>query len=129
MSEKVLGIIRTMKTFPDIIYEDLIITPDRVIVARATSTMPYLGTLVYLMKFAFDLNELKKAEKKYLELPPEDILKANKNNFAIPNSEIIKVEAEFGGQLGQLVSLSITTTKKKYNKKSWVHTYIFTKES
>ena len=115
MSEKVLGIIRLMRySFTrHIIYEHLFITPDRVIVARAAAGPPWFTPPVIdlAMDFYNIFYKSKKAEKGYLELPLEDVLKADKNNYAIPNSEIIKVELK---KWGGGSKINITTNKKTH---------------
>lgn len=48
--------------------------------------------LEQLSEAVISAHKRKKKEKEYVELPAEDILKADKNNFDIPYSEITKVE-------------------------------------
>ena len=57
----------------------------------------------------------KKAEE-FAEISAEEILKADKNNFAIPYSEILKVEMKKGGFLSP-PNITIFTADKKYSFK------------
>ena len=103
MSEKVLGIIGVIReTAFRIIPEVLFLMPDRLIVARASSE-EFGGTM-------FDAISA--------ELPLEDILKTDKHNYAIPNSEIIKVKLKKQWLVGA-VELRIEASKKKQKWIGW----------
>jgi len=109
MSEEVLGIIQVLKTGFRSANQILFVTPDRVIVARKSGAS---GGLFGVIGIAIQASKGKKREKEYLELSPEDVLKADKKNFALPNSEIREVELKCGG--GNLVELKIITSEKKH---------------
>ena len=114
MSEKVLGIIRVFRpAFARQIYEDLFLTPDRVIVARTSGGIGGMlfGAVGGAIEGVISAYREKKKEKGYLELPLEDVLKADKNNFAIPKSEITKVELK---KFGRGAKINIITSKKKH---------------
>ena len=117
MSGKVLGIIPVRRpSFARTIGETLYFTSDRVIVARTYSSG--LKGMIPGVGVAITLKDARKAEKKaegILELP-EGILKAHKDNYAIPNSEITKVELKKYGKYG--AKIHITTSKKKHK---WYH--------
>ena len=111
--KEVLGIIRGGRwTFArHMVFEDLFFTPDRVFVARVATGAPwYAPTEIDIAKSLYNVSyKLKKSEKGYLELPLGDVLKADKNNYAISNSEIIKVELK---KFGRGSFINITTNKK-----------------
>jgi len=105
MSEKVFGIIKVNRGNTR---ETLFLTPDRVIVARTSGGF---GGMFGGIGAVISEYKGKKKEKEYLELSPESVLTADKKNFAIPKSEITKVELKkrrFGKEL------NIATSKKKY---------------
>ena len=111
LSEKVLGIIRRVG-------ELLFLTPDRVVVANCIEKSrlgdflnAFLGSYV---RSSDTYIHSKKKEKEYLELPLESVLTADEKNFAIPNSEITKVELK---KMRVGVELNIITGKKEH--KSW----------
>jgi len=111
MSEKVLGIIRVNRpAFARTITETLFFTPDRVIVARTSGGFGGMlfGVIGAGIEAAITARKGKKKEKEYLELSLESVLKADKNNFAIPNSEVTKIE------LKSRRRFHITTSKKKH---------------
>ena len=88
MSGKVLGILRAKRSvfsIPPYVHEFLLFTPERVVVVRqSTKLLPYptagvhnvIGMLVEFLK----------------TMRIEEILRSDKHNFAIANSEIKKVE-------------------------------------
>lgn len=141
MSEKVLGIIRVMRLPPHPfarqttpVYDDLFLTSDRVIVARVTgggyTTIKeevisiFLGGTGITSDIIISAKKAEKEsrealEKEHLELPLEDVLKADKHNFAIPKSDITKVELK--SRMRAKV-INIITNKKKHN---W---YLFLKK-
>ena len=104
MSEKVLGVLNAWRTGGwrgGMHHRVLIFTENRLIVAE---TGDKKGTFARLMGGAFggvvggvgglmyDAKRAKEAGEKLVELSVEDILKANKKNFAIDNSEVVRVE-------------------------------------
>ena len=105
----------------------MIVTQDRVIVARRSS--PYLNMsgawtigVGGVIGIALDVLEAKKKKnrerheaKEYRELSLEEVLKANKNNYAIPNSDITEVVLK---KLWRGVQIQIKTSKK-YGKTLW----------
>ena len=120
MSEKALAIIGVNRpAFMRTIMETLVFTPDRVIVARTGKDLMVGGVIggavgagveavIKARKKKTKEQEWKERVKIFFELPLEDILKADKHNFAIPNSEITKVERK------SRLRFHITTSKKKY---------------
>jgi len=129
MSEKVLGVIWVMRLRArDLgrwLMEVLVITSNRVFVMKAGKShrgvagWSYTSAFDVLMAGVFSLSEeyetrkkLRKSEKLLETITDlEEFLKADKHNFAIPNSEITKVELK-KGWTG--VKLNITTNKKKF---------------
>lgn len=122
MSEEVLGIIKVVRLgmLPSVIIENLIFTSDRVIVARL-STQSYtawsptdLGLLfgsVQAIGNIIQAAQAEKREKEHVKTYLESILKEDKRNYAIPNSEIEKVELK---KSWGSYKLHITTRKKKH---------------
>jgi len=106
MSEKIFGIIEANRpAFMRTIRETLFFTSDKVIVARTSGSS---GVMFGAIGAIYDsITTTKKAEK-MLELPLEDVLKAHKDNYAIPNSEITRVE------LKSRMRLNIITSKDKH---------------
>jgi hypothetical protein len=121
LSEKILAIQRVNRTalFGRTIGEILFFTRDRVIIARTEGEGSGIGVLFGAVgapteaaiaarkKKKKDFFEIAK-EGKFFELHPEDILKSNKHNYAILNSEITKVERK-----GRL-RFHIKTSKKTH---------------
>ena len=62
-----------------------------------------------------DARKAKKKDEEQRELSLEDILKADKNNFAIPNSDITEVELK---RYVRGTKIEIETSKK-YGKTKW----------
>ena len=110
MGEEVLGIMRAdTKTFMGHREEQLFFTSDRVIVARLKGGFP-AAWMFGAIGAAIEVGMARKAERKaeeHAKISPESVLKADRHNYAIPNSEIIEVKLENGG-------LHIITSKKKH---------------
>jgi hypothetical protein len=120
MAEELIGVIdhtegkgksRTMKKW------SLVFTSSRMIASKISGT---LG--VALSGLSGVLGEVGRADinrrvKEMAEDIPgmsaEDILNADKDNFAVPYSDIVKVETKKGGLLSP-TSLKFSTTDKKY---------------
>lgn len=126
MSEKVLCELQVVKpAWSKIIHENLIITSDRTFVIRGWVDHMQAGTyagatdigslILGLAEGVSDANKTAKSKKKMREREryadtPEKLLNADKNNFAIPNSEITQVEMKkcFRG-----AKIHITTKKEE----------------
>ena len=138
MSGKVLGILRAKRSvfsIPPYVHEFLLFTPERVIVVRqSTKLFPYLTVGAHADASDMFVEFLK-------TMKVEDVLRSDKRNFAIPHSEITKVEltkwvvprgffemevyprGATGSDVVKLekshgwIELSIITSKKKYQWK------------
>jgi hypothetical protein len=116
MSEKVLRTISVARlvwhrfgTF----YEVLCFTADAVVVARTACYTAFPRGFIYIRDYgALEYYGVKKNEEKIIELSAEEILKIDKNNFVIPNSEIKKVELRILGFAR--AKINVTTNEKKY---------------
>jgi hypothetical protein len=118
MSEEVLGIIGVFRpAFARQISETLYFTLDRTVVARTSSGKGGMlfGAVGAGIEAGLQHREAKKKGELYSKLSFEDILKADKNNYAIPNSEITEVELK---KYGRGTKLNIKTSKK-YGKTKW----------
>jgi hypothetical protein len=107
--EEILGIVKVVRTgfsFPSI-NEELFITTDRVIVARIGKGGELFGAIGSAVQWFRTRGKGEKLEK----LPLDDILKADKNNFAIPRAEIRKVELK---KFGRGAKVNIQASKKEY---------------
>ena len=123
MSEELLGVIshtegrgkgRFMKRFA------LVFTSERILVAKITGTLGVAlsglsGVVGELERMALN-RKVKEKSEKFTSVSVEDILKADKDNYAIPYSEILKVEMKKGGFLWP-PNISIQTKDKKYSFK------------
>ena len=127
------------------VFEDLFLTSDRVVVARRVTTSDYekksrkrrifdafVTALGSRGPYPSELEKAKRTEREYLEmqekefldLPLEEILEADEQNFAIPKSDIVEIELRSSPlkkhkwleNLGvaAIRKLSIVTKKKKY---------------
>ena len=111
MSEKVLGILRAKRLVFSIlpsVHEFLLFTPDRVIVARQSTKLPFYASGATLTDVSDILDLLKMVKV-------EDILKSGKHNFVIPKSEITKVELkkrQWSDPQWSWIELNIITSKK-----------------
>ena len=102
MSEKIFGVIKVMRTtFLRKIYENLFFTPDRVVVARTSVTGTeavytehwftlIAGIIIQLFIGEYKERKVKEKKEKYPKLPPEDILKDDKHNYARARSRQAK---------------------------------------
>jgi hypothetical protein len=120
MNEEVLGSVKVSRITHmgyGSVREILYFTTDRMVVARISGGKG--GVLFGAVGGAIEgVQQQKEAEKKgeqYNKLSLEDILKADKNNYAVPNSEIIEVELK---KDWRAISLNIKTTKK-YGETKW----------
>lgn len=129
MSKEISRIIEVIRTsfLRATIYETLFFTPSRVIVARicVTGAEPVFtdhwytligGIILQLLTSKHKERRAKERKEKYPKLPPEDILKDDKHNYAISNSEITKVELLYSPRTGgkpRPREIEITTGKKK----------------
>ena len=104
MSDELLGVIRVVGTGFVPAHEELFFIPDRVIVARTGGGRSYALGL-----FAVGL-QVDAKHKELRTLPTESVLKADKNNYAILNSEIKKIEIN---KKHGILSLQIETKDKK----------------
>ena len=110
MVEEILGIVKVLRTgfsFPAI-NEELFITTDRVIVARIGKGGELFGAIGSAVQWFRTREKGEKLEK----LPLDDILRVDKNNFAIPRAEIRKVELKKFGPRG--AKINIQASKKEY---------------
>jgi len=118
MSEKVLGTIGVFRpAFMKQIAEILFFAPDRTIVARKGSggIGMMFGAVGAAAEAVITARKEKKKEKELREFSLEDILNADKNNYAIPNSDITEVELK---KYVRGAKLNIKTSKK-YGKAKW----------
>jgi len=123
MSEEVLGVMRVFRpAFMRQIYETVYFTPDRTVVARTSGGKGgvLLGAVGGAIEGALQYEEAKKKGEQYSQLSLEDVLKADKNNYAIPNSEITEVELK---KFGKGTKLNIKTSQKHgksmYGETNW----------
>jgi hypothetical protein len=123
MSEEVLGVIRVFRpAFMRQIYETVYFAPDRTVVARTSGGKGGMlfGAVGGAIEGALQYEEAKKKGERYSKLSLEDILKADKNSYAIPNSEIIEVELK---KFGRGTKLNIKTSQKHgrsmYGEAKW----------
>lgn len=111
MSEKVLGILKARRfvfSIPPYVREFLLFTSDRVIVARKSTKLPYFAAGAHAEVDDVFIELLKTVEA-------EDILRSNKHNFAVSNSEITKVELKAShSDMDVWIDLKITTSEKKH---------------
>lgn len=118
MNEKVSRTISVFRpAFMRQISEILFFTSARTIVARAGSggIGMMFGAVGATAEAVITARKVKKIEKEHHKFSVEDILKADKNNYGIPNSEIEKVELK---KFGRGAKLHIKT-RKKYGKTKW----------
>lgn len=140
MSEKVLGIVKVARPYwgwnifewSSFIHEQLVFTSDRVLVIRKWSE--YMGggvgatdVIDGLTGVAFDAIKTSESKRRMLERERhvrtlEELLRADKHNFAIPNSEIRKIE------LKSRFRFHITTNKEKHKWYASPHPYSTTEK-
>jgi len=110
VSEKALGILRARRfvfSIPPYVHELLLFTPQRVIVARK-SKLPYFAAGPHT-----DVSDILEELVRTMDI--EGVLRSDKHNFVVFNSEIRKVElkASHSG-MDIWIDLNITTREKKY---------------
>ena len=120
MSEEVLGSIKVGRLTHmgyGSVNETVYFSPDRTVVARTSGAKGgvLFGAIGGAIEGARQQTEAQKKKEEYSKLPLEDILKADKNNYAVPNSEIIAVELK---KDWRVISLNIKTSKK-YGETKW----------
>ncbi len=125
MSEKVVGVVKVFRsaTFRGMINERLYFTPARIVVARTSSDKG--GYMFGVVGAAADAVRQTREEKKktehYSALPLEDMIKADKHNYAIPNGQVRKIELK---KQWRGASIEIETDTKviegKKTKQKWV---------
>jgi len=120
MAEELLGVIdhteskgngRAMKKW------SIVFTSDRMIASKISGTLGVAlsglsGVLGEVGRADID-RRVKEMSEDVPGMSAEDILNADKDNFAIPYSNIVKVEAKKGGLLSP-TSFKFSTTDKKY---------------
>ncbi|MDH5449023.1 MAG: hypothetical protein OEY24_03430 [Candidatus Bathyarchaeota archaeon] len=127
MSEKVLCVLQVAKpAWSRIIHEKLIITPNRTFVVRGWEEHKHAGTyagstdivsLIFgLAEGVSDAHKTAKSKKKMREREryvntPEKLLKADKSNFAISNSDINEVRLK--KNVFRTISINFFTKDKK----------------
>jgi hypothetical protein len=121
MSEEVLatiGVHRTTHMGHVTIFETLFFTPYRTVVARKSSWKggTLFGAIGGAIEATLQQREDKKKGEQYSMLSLEDIIKADKNNYAIPNSEITEVELQ---KYVRVTKINIKTGKK-YGETKWL---------
>lgn len=118
MSEEVLNIIRVNRpAFWGRIFETLYFTTDRTVVAKTSSLK--VGMLFGVVGAGIDValqqHEDEKRGAQYRKSSLDDIIKAHKSNYAIPNSEITAVELSKYFRNTKLV----IKTNRKYGETKW----------
>jgi len=97
----------------------LVFTSDRLIVAKLAGFLTLLGGALGGIGGLYDRMASKKPEE-LAGMTIEDILKTDKDNYAIPYSEIVKVEMKKGGFISS-PGVFFNTAKKK-------HVFVFSKK-
>lgn len=106
MSEKLLCVIEANRpAFARTIRETLFFTSDRILVAKTSASA---GVMFGALGAIYDSRATVKKSKEMLDLQLEDVLKAHKDNYAISNSEVTKVE------LKSRMRLNIKTNRKEH---------------
>jgi len=92
------------------IRETLFVTPDRIVVARTSGGKggALFGAIGIAVEGVLQQREAKKKTEQYSQISLESILKADKNNYAIPNADIQKIEIKSRNRF------HITTTKEQH---------------
>ncbi|UCB60990.1 MAG: hypothetical protein JSW72_02745 [Candidatus Bathyarchaeota archaeon] len=134
MDEKVLCELQVAKSsWGKIIHEKLIVTPNRTFVIRGwehhmqagayAGSTDIVSAIFALAEGAIDAHSTAQSKKNMREREkhadtPEKLLKTDKNNFALLNSEIKQIELK---KFLRVTRIHITTQRKKYK---WnLHTY------
>jgi len=97
----------------------LVFTSDRIIVAKLAGFLAILGGAIGGIGGLYDRVVSKKPEE-LAGMTLEDILKEDKDNYALPYSEMVKVEMKRGGFTSS-PGVFFNTAKKK-------HVFVFSKE-
>lgn len=109
--EKILGTQPLERqSFMKRIFETLLVTSDRLILVRTKGSF-MTGGLVGALRYTESAKEAREKGEALAEGSPESILKADENNYAIPNGEIQKIEIR--SRIGATL-FHITTTKEKH---------------
>ncbi len=123
MSEDVLGVIKVLRpALMRQILETVYFTPDRTVVARTSGGKGGIlfGAVGGVIEGFLMYEEAKKKGEQYSKLSLDDVLKADKNNYAILNSEITEVELK---KFGRGTKLNIKTSVKHgssmYGETNW----------
>lgn len=123
MGEEILGVIKVFRpAFMRQILETVYFTQDRTVVARTGSGKGGIlfGAVGGAIEGFLQYEETKKKGEQYGKLSLEDVLKADKNNYAIPNGEISEVELKKFGRGTKLnVKTSVKHGKAMYGETSW----------
>lgn len=98
----------------------LVFTSDRLVIVKLAGFLALLGGAIGGIGGIYDRMVTKKPEE-LLGMSIEDILKDDKDNYAIPYSEIVKVVMKKGGFISD-PTVFFNTAKKK-------HLFVFTKEN
>lgn len=113
MSEKVLGAINVWGSgLFGMKHQTLFFTEKRIVVAKRGGGLAgtlgiFGGAVTAVAGAAYDSHRAGKKGEELVELSVESILKADKKNFAIDNSELVKVELK-------KLAMKVETKKKKY---------------
>lgn len=119
MSEEVLCVVPVIRpAFMRIINETLYFTSERTVVARTSGGKG--GMLLGAVGGLLQYEEARKKGEQYSQLALEDILKADKNNYAIPASEVTEIELK---KYGKVAKINMKTTsehgKAMYGETKW----------
>jgi hypothetical protein len=119
LSEEVVGVVPVIRSaFMRIITETLYFTAERTVVAKTSGgkSSMLLGAVGGVLQY----QEAKKKGEQYSQLSLEDILKADKSNYAIPTSEVTEVELK---KYGKVAKINFKTTtqhgKTLYGETKW----------
>lgn len=115
MGEEVLGVQPLQRpALARTITETLFITPDRIVVARTSGGKGGViggllgGAIGGAVGGVMQARDAKKKTEQYSQISLESILKADKNNYAIPNTDVEKIEIKSRNRF------HITTTKEQH---------------
>jgi len=116
MAEEILGVIENALTWN---YKyNIFLTPNRIVVAKIRGPSDDLSYLFGGVVAGIVADKLLKPEEKRREklkhLSAEEILKADKSNFAIPYSEIVRVEMKHFGTR-RIMKILTNTKEHKFN--------------
>jgi len=119
MAEEILGTLAASGSkVRGTIYSQLVFTSTRVIVARTAtwSMWPWAilgGPVGGALSALRGLKRQREATERLAQLPPDEILAADKDNYQIPYTDIVKVEVGRRGRMPP--TLRILTHETKYN--------------